>query len=145
MRISDWSSDVGSSDLPQGAGAPAFLHPGRRRRSPAHVADDRRRVDRPLDRIRPLLSRRSAGTRRRDALRQLCGDDGPRHAHEAADADRHGAKVPVETVSSIDIGPTRSYTQHLLLTGHQNVLRSEAHTYELSSLLHLSYAVHSLN
>src|SRR3546814_9321633 len=50
-------------------------------------------------------------------------------------------KVPVETVSSIDIGSTSSDTQHLMLTGDQNIIRTEEHTSELQSLMRNSYAV----
>src|SRR3546814_3592841 len=57
-------------------------------------------------------------------------------------------KVPVETVSSIDIGSTSSDTQNLMLTGDQNIIdiayRSEEHTSELQSLMRISYAVFCL-
>src|SRR3546814_8969006 len=116
MRISDWSSDVCSSDLHDDVEVPPGVAVGHRtEREP----DDRDRNHQP---VRPA----EEGNEGRDGQNQ--GDD--------ADQDRsdieHGANVARRP------GPGKS------LSVRRRQHRSEEHTSELQSLMRISYAVFCL-
>src|SRR3546814_9934819 len=125
MRISDWSSDVCSSDLPRGAGAQA----GDRGRS----ADGLPRG--PTVRRRPRRIVEAGDLRHPEPQ-----SPGWPRAAKAADAggalqdhrttDRDWLLFPAGTPDS------RCHLDHLL--------RSEEHTSELQSLMRISYAVFCL-
>src|SRR3546814_10142376 len=114
MRISDWSSDVCSSDLARGEGrempAPTDLA-GLLRDVVAQMTRDGRTVDLHVeqDLMLPL---------RREAMRRCL-------TNLLANAQRHGKHVAVRA-------------------GRRKSLRSEEHTSELQSLMRISYAVFSL-
>src|SRR3546814_7335147 len=124
MRISDWSSDVCSSDLlrpeagrrrPRGGthGARPRRHPGRRRRCP----EQRLHPHRP----RPL---------RAGAVACGAGDAGRDHAAAAL--------VPLPSVEGVVLV---AHGDRAAAGGHG---RSEEHTSELQSLMRISYAVFCL-
>src|SRR3546814_5666907 len=115
MRISDWSSDVCSSDLAGEAGK------RRRRRNPA----DRRDGD---DDRQPALSRRHLRWR---ALRlRVEGGLYPGQSGGRARTPRYGGRGPRLCDRPAEIGRRRQ--------------RSEEHTSELQSLIRISYAVFCL-
>src|SRR3546814_2351738 len=123
MRISDWSSDVCSSDLVQGRPGPG--HPDRRRGQGAAGADDRQgALNRPLGRCGDGRGRSPQPSPARPAcIDTACR--GPR-----CDASFY---------------PTRR--DCCLLQARRTLLktpRSEEHTSELQSLMRISYAVFSL-
>src|SRR3546814_3471672 len=111
MRISDWSSDVCSSDLFEIAVAARHVHyrrdgfDGQRRAAEIRVQDDAAGVDRAAQGALPAP--RQTLRREHDELRRIG------HRRERADAD---------------------------LRAH-DVERSEEHTSELQSLMRISYAV----
>src|SRR3546814_1562482 len=111
MRISDWSSDVCSSDLQRGHGAGGVLD---------HVAHDR--LEAVGDAVELVLQRR--------------GD-----AHVAADqvavpADSHADALHVAGTTHRH-GPAAADAVEHVVADH----RSEEHTSELQSLMRISYAV----
>src|SRR3546814_2774832 len=120
MRISDWSSDVCSSDLRDGFVDAALRSFGRRQ-----VGDDRRHP---------------VGAEMRDQVVQCLaadvdGGDARAFAHEsldagAAHAGRGGGDDGELAVQTHGIGP--------------QLARSEEHTSELQSLMRISYAVFCL-
>src|SRR3546814_10787126 len=116
MRISDWSSDVCSSDLET---------EGRARQCPV---DARRRAH---IRTRTAAAAISARTVRRDAA---AGDDRDGAALQALAADRRRA----------DDGARRDGPGHDHPAVRQAEARSEEHTSELQSLMRISYAVFCL-
>src|SRR3546814_4326408 len=125
MRISDWSSDVCSSDLPVGRIGPVLQG--------AAAADHEMRAGRfdPVGRRLDQLDRA-----RRDALaavglgarQHALAGQGEGHEH------RPLADLPVE----LDGGPADA----VAATADQ--VRSEEHTSELRSLMRISYAVFCL-
>src|SRR3546814_9595679 len=157
MRISDWSSDVCSSDLVRGAAAPpaqAALRHGsaarllRRRGPPAAWAVGRGRLPRSIGsarlRARDLRRRASAGLPQRrpgggDAERR-----GARRRSRAAaqpagrDADRRVAgeagRPPAHQVAESRARGARA----------AGITRSEEHTSEIQSPMRISYAVFCL-
>src|SRR3546814_5869317 len=113
MRISDWSSDVCSSDLDQGA--PIDLVGKRGGRTPIFRAVENRR-NAQFD----LLVEAGADIRRTDSM----GNSLLHVAAQVNDADR--------ILQLVEIGADPSAT---------NSRRSEEHTSELQSLMRISYAV----
>src|SRR3546814_10759383 len=114
MRISDWSSDVCSSDLPMIAGTAAKGHPSRNSLCNEtgivwHVGCSRGR----------LLAAMGMTMADRDML--------PRTFQ--ANVDRFYQRVILKTLGDL---PT-----------HETLVRSEEHTSELQSLMRTSYAVFS--
>src|SRR3546814_7169235 len=116
MRISDWSSDVCSSDLDRQRGD----RPARRRRAfhpehhPAYPGGDDAR-------------RSGAGA---------TGESGDRCARALSGADAAGAGIIGGARGREDLALTLLVTPHLI--------RSEEHTSELQSLMRISYAVFCL-
>src|SRR3546814_7269704 len=121
MRISDWSSDVFSSDIDH---CPGFLQAGRR----AVVAVDRR--------VARLLQRPDrAEPQREDA-------DGDEHrAQHRAFARREC--LPPGTQLRQRALRMRAHAPGLMVTSWRR-RRSEEHTSELQSLMRISYAVFCL-
>src|SRR3546814_10039724 len=151
MRISDWSSDVCSSDLQAGA-VPAVG---------GAVQVDRQ--DAPL----PAAHRAAQGALRRRQAEVPDGDDGalqegedqPRRrlpAGAAADDHLHGAVLGADgvggaapgAVDAVDPRPDRARpVLHPAGAQHRDHVvdaRSEEHTSELQSLMRISYAVFCL-
>src|SRR3546814_9529744 len=116
MRISDWSSDVCSSDLPSRCRCPDPLEFG--------VGGCEIRPETGDDRFQQAARRRSADPRRPERL------DRRDTVEILAGADPHGElRRPEQRVERVDV------------IGHQ---RSEEHTSELQSLMRTSYAVYCL-
>src|SRR3546814_9953267 len=128
MRISDWSSDVCSSDLADGRGARVHGGLSVQLHRAASVARDRARrpgrMAEPCGRAADL-----SGARRAAALLPLGFAPGLRSAHRlcAVDQQRGG----VEPARGCAIADDRS-------------VRSEEQTSELQSLMRISYAVFCL-
>src|SRR3546814_9671401 len=126
MRISDWSSDVCSSDLP-----PHIADDDRRKLPPARLADRPRKAEgqpAPARARRDAVARPRTLARRRAGSRHLDGDPrsgraGHRHRRRWRDAPR---KL-FEPACDGAVGD-----------------RSEEHTSELQSLMRISYAVFCL-
>src|SRR3546814_5974532 len=117
MRISDWSSDVCSSDLP-GDRQDGGRAPGRRRNGAHRFALTRRRVD--------AAHHRMARQKGRQVRAHA---DRPHAGPAAAVRDAEGlVQVHVRDVGA-DLG---------------RLARSEEHTSELQSLMRISYAVFCL-
>src|SRR3546814_7089413 len=121
MRISDWRSDVCSSDLPAGAGA-RNLATGRLR---AHCFERRTRRGRPL--AAPVAARGAVP-------RPACAD-----APAAFAALARGPRAPRRPPAQLD---PRQRTGRA--AGPRPGPRSEEHTSELQSLMRISYAVFCL-
>src|SRR3546814_3835031 len=119
MRISDWSSDVCSSDLANGSQA-ARLHPagGRRACGPGYGSD---------------ASGRS-GSRHSD----VSGGSGRRHSHVATTAMQ---AMPVAAIHRRGAVSSMITPQAAMASV---AIRSEEHTSELQSLMRISYAVFCL-
>src|SRR3546814_7195561 len=126
MRISDWSSDVCSSDLPE---------IGERRELLAVAVDDDRAESAVMHGMPPSNGRYVC----RDVMREYAHVSAQippglsRHrAGQGARADRAGAsrRAPGQALSG---SPRRAE--------RQGVVRSEEHTSELQSLMRISYAV----
>src|SRR3546814_7231001 len=112
MRISDWSSDVGSSDLAGG---------------------DAERAVANIEKIGPAITPESLRAFAMAARRKLRQGDGSfARDHIRAVAQR------VEVVSKTEVR-IRGLRRELLRT--LTAARSEEHTYELQSLMRRSYAV----
>src|SRR3546814_4721802 len=131
MRISDWSSDVCSSDLP----------PGCRERRGRDPPDDVPRIE-----LRSPADRRArGGDRAQDHQGSDRGSD--------ADADRpigtcssallrkQEPRVEMQNETGLGLYPREQAQRHHIHRCHK---RSEEHTSELQSLMRLSYAVFSL-
>src|SRR3546814_2052524 len=113
MRISDWSSDVCSSDLP------CFWRPRQLTARPFHMEGAHKPVpDRPLAGLRFLLSRGPTGRRKTMA-------------------------APVVTMQNlIEAGAHFGHQTHRWNPRMKPyIFRSEEHTSELQSLMRISYAV----
>src|SRR3546814_10443708 len=139
MRISDWSSDVCSSDLLglAGAGAEVVLagrNPAKGRA--AEVAIRQRQADAKvrfeavdlarLESVAEFANRLLAAGRPIDILVNNAGIMAPPERKVTAD----GFELQLGT----------NYLSHFALTGRLLPLRSEEHTYELQSLMRNSYA-----
>src|SRR3546814_10108007 len=122
MRISDWSSDVCSSDLPSRCAVQSIALPPSRNRPPARSVRYRRRS---LPPPFPAASVRAAPHCRSAAARPLSG---VRRSSDIPPAPRPRAVPPAR--HSV---PTRNVRR-----------RSEEHTSELQSLMRISYAVFCL-
>src|SRR3546814_4744636 len=137
MRISDWSSDVCSSDLQPARAAPDLLQRPSQRHAPAHRPARGRRLepreqrDPDAEGIEDLHRRHpgavAGGAARQGAAPQARARPGPdRHRLPAADGGARQQREP----------------------RHRNLgdlaLRSEEHTSELQSLMRISYAVFCL-
>src|SRR3546814_9761524 len=123
MRISDWSSDVCSSDLPTRS---------KRRASSASTSRFWRRVsDRSPARLSLMQPQRRAEQRHRDRGER---DPAPRHEADIVDV-AAAAAAPVGDLGDGEQRPRAdTHRQH----------RSEEHTSELQSLMRISYAVFCL-
>src|SRR3546814_1296179 len=141
MRISDWSSDVCSSDLDAArdrAGAPA------RRRPAAQVPGQV-----PGHRTAAAAGRVQA--RHRPRRRHRDREDRP-DAQAAAAVGRRTGAVRAVGGRAAQVVRMKRYPLHTLLrlrehrtdAARQVVLRSEEHTSELQSLMRISYAVFCL-
>src|SRR3546814_9420877 len=124
MRISDWSSDVCSSDLDLGGALRAF---GQATNQQIIFADD------------VVHGKRSGAVSGRhsadDALRQLLAGTGL-----VARKTRGGMyTLEAETAAIADTGGAAVIDDSIVVTG-----RSEEHTSELQSLMRISYAVFCL-
>src|SRR3546814_10797157 len=122
MRISDWSSDVCSSDLDLGGALRAF---GQATNQQIIFADD------------VVHGKRSGAVSGRhsadDALRQLLAGTGL-----VARKTRGGMyTLEAETAAIADTGGAAVIDASIVVTGS----RSEEHTSELQSLMRISYAV----
>src|SRR3546814_6380449 len=141
MRISDWSSDVCSSDLPDPADLAAAAHPPGRRRPRRHLRQlVRRRLPGPAQ---PDLQLRGGA----ELPRPLSGDRGVRgrarglRQHPYRGAGRRGADEALRLEGRAE---DPAAVDHLSQQRRQQELRSEEHTSELQSLMRTSYAVFSL-
>src|SRR3546814_7981434 len=130
MRISDWSSDVCSSDLPRG------VSDGAQRHAAAAVAHAGRRAPRGRAAARAHAGRDPPGGRAERArplsLHHGCPLD-PRARRDSRAAPRGRAACAGDQRATVLV-------YHL----HLHLLRSEEHTSELQSLMRTSYAVFSL-
>src|SRR3546814_10741058 len=124
MRISDWSSDVCSSDLHDAAPAPA-CHSGQivpRRAHPAHDVE--------LKQAQPVLVGNGGDVVDAAILANMSGPD-----------------IVDEDVSVRRRGDQRRYAfgrRHVRGDASDVGIRSEEHTSELQSLMRISYAVFCL-
>src|SRR3546814_7935179 len=124
MRISDWSSDVCSSDLASGLGAGAAAGT-----APARGAAPSRR-----SRSRPIAERLPLG---------LFGAIPPGAAEDIRDA--FGIVGPVADEQRVPACVMRGLPEGVGIGFKQDFLfRSEEHTSELQSLMRISYAVFCL-
>src|SRR3546814_2968973 len=135
MRISDWSSDVCSSDLDPQAGdgtlsAPRYPLPAKDGLRDPGVALVSRRPDRTGARAFDLLDARALGLVRHggDRARRRRAPVGPPRPRAADLAVFHAGKVASEAVRDLGAPP-------LPLAG--GVYRSEKHTSELQSLMRI--------
>src|SRR3546814_10162706 len=137
MRISDWSSDVCSSDLPAAA-VPEAGHGRGLRRGQRALRRDLGEEPEVQEDLRQLgqVSRRTAAVvpRRGRHLRQLHGVD---HHPQAEEEER---LIPALILDSL------KFRQSPASAGlfYWAVARSEEHTSELPSLMRISYAVFCL-
>src|SRR3546814_3807913 len=123
MRISDWSSDVCSSDLASAAAGASVTAPARLPPTP-HRA--------PFTRLVPRLRLSDSA-----AIQRLSVDrrSQRRVDQPAIDHDRGADDVIAGAAGEVDRGP-----RHIL----RDADRSEEHTSELQSLMRISYAVFCL-
>src|SRR3546814_1849343 len=124
MRISDWSSDVCSSDLYyqfEGGMAAAVKHTSGK--APVVWHNDHSRPERPV--VRRLEEEIARTVRARDV-----------NPKWIAGVMRHGYKGAFEMAATVDYMFAFAAT-----TGAVADHRSEEHTYELQSLMRISYAV----
>src|SRR3546814_3033432 len=137
MRISDWSSDVCSSDLPcrEIAAQQIILLVGRPRPAGAHVEIG-------VAAQHPALG--GVGV-------EFVGDDADRLARGATRAarairDRLAAAEPDPAERVVQFGGVRAgkLGEHLPFLPPRQIGRSEEHTSELQSLMRISYAVFCL-
>src|SRR3546814_10235078 len=138
MRISDWSSDVCSSDLRQSVG-PCRDAARRRSRARARRTAQRAAAERPAPRQDDggACQRHRKLYRTRDGARRP-GDDEPERPHLfgrffGGAADFEGRQAPVRYPRQSDRADRRPAAD-----------RSEEHTSELQSLMRISYAVFCL-
>src|SRR3546814_5839508 len=144
MRISDWSSDVCSSDLARGSGSSRDLSPAVER-SPAspheagdaayrHVAEALRRPP-PVD-LPPDFAARVARIAEVRAATSVAGSPRLEPLPQSGAFERvlTGVLVAVFALCAVATG----------LVYGARVLRSEEHTSELQSLMRISYAVFCL-
>src|SRR3546814_3300356 len=122
MRISDWSSDVCSSDLRRVLHLPARQH--------------RQRVARSASRTRPLRGQGAAAARR-----GRFGEGDPAPLRAAAGRRRLVRLVPSGALRP-DLDPDLG--QHAHAPQDRGDRRSEEHTSELQSLMRISYSVFCL-
>src|SRR3546814_8589117 len=122
MRISDWSSDVCSSDLP-----------GRRRLRPQELRGHDRRAE-------GLYRRQVAGR----ILQALCRkqQEGVRRRRRADLEDQRTRRQADERQLRADLEPRVGH--HFEDEGSLRAFRSEEQTSELQSLMRISYAVFCL-
>src|SRR3546814_1441478 len=128
MRISDWSSDVCSSDLPSLPAIATSAH--RRKRVLLHA---------------PALKARAQARRHRAALDRIIDRRGARHVDRGADvADRPLAGDVADVEEGVDaLRDARAggdAEQRVAGGAHPVPVRSEEHTSELQSLMRSSYA-----
>src|SRR3546814_4923663 len=114
LRISDWSSDVCSSDLDDGP-------------LPLEEAEHHR------DQQRHRIARHGRDHHRDQAGKRLPVGDGGRPAQQEGAGPSHGLEVPEGAILVREKG-----------LGLETMHRSEEHTSELQSLMRLSYAVFCL-
>src|SRR3546814_3765753 len=127
MRISDWSSDVCSSDLPP------FARGTRRRWPPSARSNRRQRLSRP-----PAATKRlDAGDRSAPVGRDLLAGHGRSSAKPGG----------VPAAAALEIPPLQGRAPRPLnhmQEPEMNRIRSEEHKSELQSLIRISYAVFCL-
>src|SRR3546814_3814881 len=133
MRISDWSSDVCSSDLRAEGGAGQVVH----HLVEVGVGHDDAVILGPAHRLYPLAVRDAAVV---DIMRNV------RRADEADRADVGMVENRVDhflvAVDDLQNAFGKAGLQHQFAQPHRN--RSEEHTSELQSLMRISYAVFCL-
>src|SRR3546814_1201646 len=130
MRISDWSSDVCSSDL--------FL-PRRASASKDRANDERPVLSAALAGQLAARTGTQRGKVRPEGLQQGVPDDEARHDRHCSRSPRSGADPPWCSRDHSLVEP-RAHA----LRGSAQWARSEAHTSELQALMSISYAVVSL-
>src|SRR3546814_5854424 len=126
MRISDWSSDVCSSDLVQAAPARAAMIALRRVRLQRQIGED--------------FAEEQPGAeiqRHQVAVLALPAEAGG--LGEVLFHDRRGVDENLHTCLQVVVQPARQRLQALL--DEIVIVRSEEHTSELQSLMRISYAV----
>src|SRR3546814_2903356 len=124
MRISDWNSDVCSSDLAASVRGPA--HSVRRGKTPVLAADEARRLLDVIDATTP------AGLRDRALIGLM--------VYSFA---RIGAALAMR-VEDVFVQNRRLWVRLHEKGGKRHEMRSEEHTSELQSLMRISYAVFCL-
>src|SRR3546814_3838686 len=127
MRISDWSSDVCSSDLRSGA--------SRQKAGDRLEPDDRRVSQDDLDR-RPGSIRNAAPETLRRRREMPDSQNTDRH-----DQDRNGTRAIVVAGRGLHTRALEPPRSALLRSRPLSLRRSEEHTSELQSLMRISYAV----
>src|SRR3546814_2102236 len=135
MRISDWSSDVCSSDLPFSVSAPA-PRPGLENEMLELINADRAKADlapmQPDEGLRQVARRHSADMFARSYF-----------SHISPEGDTPFDRIRRANITFLTAGENLAIAQTLPLA-HEG-LRSEEHTSELQSLMRISYAVFCLN
>src|SRR3546814_4792858 len=130
MRISDWSSDVCSSDL--GLGVQAL--------DVTLFGDFQRRVDEDLDELAVLEQ-----LARHPPLCPERGNEADQHDQAGIDHEPRGLGYATDVFHPVLIGKTQVLVQPVPdVVAIQDVGRSEEHTSELQSLMRISYAVFCL-
>src|SRR3546814_4475187 len=126
MRISDWSSDVCSSDLEKAARSAGRRRPARPGAPPVARIDDQ-------------------GAARKRLLAEICrrGDDPPRPPRPQPQRDRRdrGRDARRPAGAGAPLSDRRPGAGHQGGERQGGNVRSEEHTSELQSLMRISYAV----
>src|SRR3546814_2949983 len=144
MRISDWSSDVCSSDLLEAAAA-RFEDAGTVGRN---RECDRHAFQRGFDRVdHDFVRARDDALGQREAEREVLQVLGRRHHHRewlavAGEGDRN---LGGHHVAGLGCAAVAAVQDLLSSRAGQGIVRSEEHTSELQSLMRISYAVFCLN
>src|SRR3546814_3115075 len=150
MRISDWSSDVCSSDLAGGEIVAAWKSVSGRRLASARSAHH-------IDGLHILIGRDRLGTEFATHAAGLHPTEGrAKRRHIAIDADRAARDLPRHRRRMGAVGAPHRTAEPIVgiignadslrfpIIGNDSQHRSEEHTSELQSLMRISYAVFCL-
>src|SRR3546814_6975713 len=135
MRISDWSSDVCSSDLPRGGSTDLALVVENRSGGGARGFGQIRGIGK--DQVRALAAtfhERTFHVRATGTLQQVLADRGGAGKHDAIDI-----HVQRQRLAGA-LAEARQHIEHTRRNTGLEGQRTEEHTSELQSLMRLSYA-----